>query len=85
MTIMTSREFNQRLNQAQRSAQTAPVIITNRGEPAYVLMSYAEYQKHLKPVQTIAQAFANYEYPEVADIELDIPPRTPARRPEVEL
>ena len=69
MTIMTSREFNQRLNQAQRSAQTAPVIITNRGKPAYVLMSYAEYQKHLKPAQTIAQAFANYEYPEVADIE----------------
>lgn len=43
--IMTSREFNQQLNQAQKAAKIAPVIITNRGKPAFVLMSYEEYRK----------------------------------------
>ena len=52
MTVMTSREFNQHVSQAQKAAQSDPVIITNRGEPAYVLMTYAEYEKnvhHNKP------------------------------------
>lgn len=78
--IMTSREFNQQLGKAQKAAQKEPVIITNRGEPAYVLMSYETFEKQHKPTRTIAEAFANYEVPEVADIELDIPPRTKLNR-----
>ena len=49
MTVMTSREFNQHVSQAQKAAQSDPVIITNRGEPAYVLMTYAEYEKKRLP------------------------------------
>ena len=48
MTVMTSREFNQHVSQAQKAAQSDPVIITNRGEPAYVLMTYTEYEKTLQ-------------------------------------
>ena len=39
----------------------------------------------LGPARTIAQAFARYEYPDVADITLEIPPRSRAQRPPVEL
>lgn len=83
--IMSSREFNQHLNQAQQAAKTAPVIITNRGKPAFVLMSYQEFEKR-DPVKkkTIAEMFTSYEYPEVADIELEIPPRSKAQRKPVE-
>ena len=48
MTVMTNQEFKQNVNQAQKAAQTEPVIITDRGEPAYVLMTYAEYEKTLQ-------------------------------------
>ena len=45
MTVMTSREFNQNLAKAQKQAQQSPVIITKRGEPTYVLMTYEEYSR----------------------------------------
>lgn len=44
MSVMTSREFNQDLARAKRSADTAPVIITDRGRPAYVLLRHDAYQ-----------------------------------------
>lgn len=43
MTIMTSREFNQDLGRAKRSADTGPVVITDRGRPAYVLLRHDMY------------------------------------------
>ena len=41
---MTSREFNQHTGRAKAAADHGPVIITDRGEPAYVLTSYADHQ-----------------------------------------
>jgi prevent-host-death family protein len=41
----TSREFNQDTARAKRAAETGPVFITDRGKPAYVLMSIEEYQR----------------------------------------
>lgn len=81
MTIMTSREFNQHLSQAQKAAQTEPVIITNRGEPAYVLMSYAEYEKQVypKPFRSALEALASNN-PDLADIELELQPRSKGQR-----
>lgn len=86
MTIMTSREFNQHLGQAQKAAQIAPVIITNRGEPSYVLMSYAEYEKRTdkKPFLSVADAFADPD-PASADIELELQPRSRGQRRPVDL
>jgi hypothetical protein len=43
MTIMTSREFNQDVGRAKRSAETGPVVITDRGRPAYVLLRHDAY------------------------------------------
>ncbi|WP_311243480.1 type II toxin-antitoxin system prevent-host-death family antitoxin [Microbacterium sp. WCS2018Hpa-23] len=42
---MTAREFNQSVARAQRVAEDQPVMITKRGEPAYVLLSIEEYTR----------------------------------------
>ena len=44
---MSSREFNQDAGRAKRSAENGPVIITYRGRPAHVLLSFTDYQKLL--------------------------------------
>ncbi|OBX07797.1 prevent-host-death protein [Gallibacterium salpingitidis] len=86
MTIISSREFNQHLGQAQKAAQIEPVIITNRGEPVYVLMSYAEYEKHFqeKAFYSIADALADTD-PSCAEIELELPARHNRQRRLVDL
>ena len=45
MTVMSSREFNQDVSAAKREAATGPVVITDRGKPAFVLLSIEEYQR----------------------------------------
>ncbi len=80
MTVMTSREFNQHTSLAQKYAQTAPVIITNRGKPAYVLIKYEDYQvPSSRPSKSIAEALADIS-PDCADIDLPLPPRSRAQR-----
>ena len=44
MATLTSREFNQDVARAKRAANAGPVIITDRGRPAYVLMRHDAYQ-----------------------------------------
>lgn len=82
--IMSSREFNQHLNQAVQAAKIAPVIITNHGKPAFVLMSYQEFEKREpSKKKTIAEMLGDSN-PACADIELEIPPRSTAQRRAVE-
>ena len=45
MPTLTSREFNQHVARAKRAANEGPVIITDRGRPAYVLMRHETYQR----------------------------------------
>lgn len=45
ITTISSREFNQDASRAKRAASEGPVIITDRGEPAHVLLTYEAYQK----------------------------------------
>ena len=54
-------------------------------KPARPLSPATDGQEGRGPARTIAQAFTHYEYPDVADITLEIPPRSPAQRPPVEL
>jgi hypothetical protein len=42
---LTSREFNQDLARAKRQAESGPVVVTDRGTPAYVLMTHAAYRE----------------------------------------
>lgn len=48
-TIYTSREFNQHASEAKKSSLAGPVIITDRGRPAHVLLSFADYKKLSTP------------------------------------
>lgn len=45
MTTMSAREFNQDVSAAKREATRGPVMITDRGEPAFVLLSIEEYRR----------------------------------------
>jgi len=59
VTTMSSREFNQDTGGAKKSAEKGPVIITDRGQPAHVLLSFAEYQKLLGAGQNLLEALGD--------------------------
>ena len=45
ITTISSREFNQDAGGAKRAAEKGPVIITDRGRPSHVLLSFEDYRK----------------------------------------
>jgi prevent-host-death family protein len=45
VATMTAREFNRDVSAAKREAVHGPVVITDRGEPAFVLLSIEEYRR----------------------------------------
>ena len=45
MTTIPSRQFNQDSSGAKKAADKGPVIITDRGRPAHVLMTFQQYLK----------------------------------------
>jgi len=45
VTTISSREFNQDAGGAKRAAESGPVIITDRGRPSHVLLSFEDYRK----------------------------------------
>lgn len=55
-TTLSSRELNQDLGRAKKAALDGPVIITDRGRPAHVLLSYADYQRLTDRPRTLLQA-----------------------------
>jgi prevent-host-death family protein len=71
ITTLSSREFNQDVSRAKRAAAKGPVFITDRGRPAHVLLSIADYQRLVGGNRKIADALA---MPGAEDIEFD-PPR----------
>lgn len=44
-SVYSSREVNRDVSAAKRAARRGPVVITDRGEPAYVLISIDEYRR----------------------------------------
>ena len=45
ITTISSRSFNQDTSAAKKAADTGPVIITDRGRPAHVLLSIDAYRQ----------------------------------------
>ena len=45
MVSMSSREFNQDVGRAKKASLKSAVVITDRGKPSHVLLSYAQYQQ----------------------------------------
>ena len=82
MKTMTSREANQDFSRAKREAQNGPVIITERGRPANVLMTYEEYRRLRGEPRSVLEQLA---LPEGEDIELDLPERRVERVRKIDL
>ena len=68
ITTISSREFNQGTSEAKRAANNGPVFITDRGQPAHVLMRFEDYQQLTRQRRNIADALA---MPGIADIEFE--------------
>jgi prevent-host-death family protein len=72
MKTMTSREANQDFSRAKREAKSGPVIITERGRPANVLLTYDEYRRLVGKPRSILDRLAA---PDTEDIEIELPER----------
>jgi prevent-host-death family protein len=71
ITTISSREFNQDAGGAKKAAEKGPVIITDRGRPAHVLLSFEHYQKLVGAGPSLLEALAQKEE---GDFEFE-PPR----------
>jgi prevent-host-death family protein len=71
ITTISSREFNQDAGGAKKAAEEGPVIITDRGRPSHVLLSFEQYQKLTGGGRSLLDVVAQGEDD---DIEFD-PPR----------
>lgn len=69
MTMMTAREFNRDVSAAKREASRGPVVITDRGEPAYVLLSIDEYRRLGEQGATLLERLSMDD-----DLEIDFEP-----------
>ena len=67
-TIFTSRDLNHDVGRAKKAARNGPVIITDRGKPSHVLMTYAEYERLSGRRRNLVESLST---PGLADIELD--------------
>ena len=70
ITTLSSREFNQDASGAKKAAKQGPVIITDRGRPAHVLLTFDEYKKLTGGRTKIADLLA---MPGVENIEFEMP------------
>lgn len=70
-TTLSSRELNHDVSSAKKAAQEGPVVITDRGKPSHVLMTYGEFQRLSGKRRNLAEALA---MPGLASIDFD-PPR----------
>ncbi|HEX4309300.1 MAG TPA: type II toxin-antitoxin system Phd/YefM family antitoxin [Acidobacteriaceae bacterium] len=81
ITTLSSREFNQNVSRARKAAGKGPVIITDRGCPAHVLLSIDDYRRITGKQESIVDLLAA---PKSATIDFD-PPRLTRlhRRPDL--
>ncbi len=72
MTVISSREFyRKRRSDVFRAAALEPLIITRRGQPAYVVMSIATYEATVNAKRpSLIEALS---MPGAEDIEFEIP------------
>ena len=79
ITTVSSREFNQDTGRAKKAAKRGPVVITDRGRPAHVLLTFEEYRKLVGGESSIIDRLG--QPPGVEDVELEVPRRRDLARP----
>ncbi len=68
-TTLSSRQFNQDAGKAKKAAAAGPVIITDRGRPAHVLLTFDDYTKIAGGPRKISDLLA---MPGIDEIELGL-------------
>jgi prevent-host-death family protein len=58
ITTLSSREFNQDTSGAKKATRRGPVVITDRGKPAHVLLSIDQYQRLAGGQKSLLDALA---------------------------
>lgn len=66
MPTLTSRELNHDVSSAKRAAQSGPVIITDRGKPSHVLMTYDDFTRLSGKRRSLIDALS---MPELSEID----------------
>ena len=80
ITTFSSRDFNQDISRAKKATGNGPVFVTDRGKPAHVLLSIAQYRQLTGAPRNIADSLA---MPGVEDVAFD-PPRVDLKSREVD-
>jgi len=82
ITTISSRDFNQDVGKAKRATAKGPVVITDRGEPAHVLLSISQYQKLTGGKANIAELLGDVK---AASIPFEAPraPQSTLRVPDL--
>lgn len=78
ITTLSSREFNQDTSGAKRAAEHGPVVITDRGKPAHVLLSIEDYQRLVGRQTSIVDLLS---MDEADTLDFDAPPLDLKLRP----
>ncbi len=71
VTTLSSRDLNADLGRAKRAANEGPVIITDHGKPAHVLLSFSEYQRIIGRQQSVVDELGLPGG--IEDVEIDFP------------
>jgi prevent-host-death family protein len=77
MSTITSRDFNQDVSAAKRSAATEPVIITDRGKPSHVLLSIEDYHRLVADRRSIVDWLSADDDIDLATERVDLSLATP--------
>lgn len=68
ITTLSSRELNHDVSSAKKAAQKGPVVITDRGKPSHVLMTYGDFQRLTGKRRHLTESLA---MPGLSEIDLD--------------
>lgn len=80
-STVTSRALNQDVSSAKKAARGGPVIITDRGRPSHVLMTYDDYLRLSGTHRSLGAALAMRG---LSNIDFD-PPWTAIESREIDL
>ncbi|MDR6192591.1 prevent-host-death family protein [Agrobacterium pusense] len=80
-TSLTSRELNHDVGRAKKAAEAGPVVITDRGRPSHVLMTYREFERLTGKRHNLVNALS---MPGLSNIDFD-PSRSVIATREVDL
>jgi PHD/YefM family antitoxin component YafN of YafNO toxin-antitoxin module len=67
---LTSRELNHDVSRAKKAAEAGPVVITDRGRPSHVLMTFGDYERLTGKSHNLVDALS---MPGLSNIEFDLP------------